>query len=355
MLNITDIQKIHNAGYTKVKSKSFLAAILAAVFMLLTTIGNAASVLEMSSNLTKDSVEGHFHLNWANEIKKRTNGEVDINIRWVDELGGTVEVYHMFKGGEIQLAAIPPFMFDEEFPFHNLPDLVPMGISDASQLNELMERLLVEVPEFDKESARNGVKALFFSYGNPFKLVCKEQIKKIADLNGKSVRASGRLIRVFEAVDAIPVFAPAHETYQLLSSGHVDCVPLPVDLMARWKVYDVAKHVHDITIWQGTKTSVWISRDVWDKLTSEQREVIQELSFVAGRLELDQLNVNSEIAIEELKEHGVQFHDFPAEEAEKWKKANPNFLEMFVQRMTKLGRGESARNTVKIWREVITH
>ena len=338
------------------KSKLIPIIAISVALMMLTPVGQASTILKMSSQFTEDSARGQFQKNWANEINKQTNGEVTIEIHWVGELGGATEVAEQFLSGEIQLAALIPGYLMHDFPFHTLTNEALMSISDVAQVAELMERLLVEVPELDKEAERNGVKALFFTFGNPYKLVCREQITKVADMNGKVVHISNRMMSsVFQSVQADTNPLPSDAVYWALSEGLLDCVPIPVNVMARFKIDEVAKHFHDITIWQRTATSVWISVEVWKALTDEQRSIIQELSFVAGRLDLDQLIATSELAIEELKAQGVQFHDFPAEELEKWRKANPDYLGKFVNRMTKLGRGEAARKTVEIWKEVVAH
>ncbi len=338
------------------KSKSILIAALTAVFMMLTTVGHAAPVLKMSSQWTENTPGGQVDLWWANEIKERTNGEVDIKIFWEGALGKGKENLGLIQSGAIELAAMSPGYFPAELPFHAAPNSIPMAMSEVPQATELMERLLVEVPEFEAEAARNGMKALFFHHLNPYKLVCKEQITSVADMQGKKVRTWGKdMPRMVEAAGAIPITLGLHELYEGLSRGTVDCIPFSVDLMVSYKIYEVAKHIHHITLWEGPTNAVWISSDIWNGFTDEQRAIVQEISFEAARRDRDQVLAAGEAAIDELKAQGVQFHDFPAEEAEKWRNANPDFFGDFIKDMTELGRGADAEKTIQIWREVVAN
>ncbi len=314
----------------------------------------SAQMLKMSSQWTENTPGGQVDIWWAEEIEKRTNGEVKIKIFWEGALGKAKENLGLIQTGAIELAAMSPGYFPAELPFHAAPNSIPMAMSEVPQATELMERLLVEVPEFDDEAKRNGMKALFFHHLNPYKLVCKEMVSGVADMEGKKVRTWGKdMPRMVEAAGGVAVTLGLPELYEGLSRGTVDCIPFSVDLMVSYKIYEVAKHVHDITLWEGPTNAVWISRNIWDGMTDEQRAVVQEVSFEAARRDRDQVLAAGEAAISTLKDNGVEFHDFPAAEAEKWRNANPDFFGDFIKDQTELGRGEAAEKTIMIWREVV--
>lgn len=323
-------------------------------FMFIASTSYSASVLKMSSQWTENTPGGQVDIWWANEIRERTNGEVDIKIFWEGALGKAKENLGLIQQGAIELAAMSPGYFPSELPFHAAPNSIPMAMSEVPQATELMERLLQEVPEFDMEAQRNGMKALFFHHLNPYKLVCKEPVSSVADMNGKKVRTWGKdMPRMVEAAGGVAVTLGLPELYEGLSRGTVDCIPFSVDLMVSYKIYEVAKHIHHITLWEGPTNAVWISRAVWDGFTDEQRAIVQEVSFEAARRDRDQVLAAGEAAVAILEAEGVQFHDFPAEEAEKWRNANPDFFGDFINDMAAVGRGEAAEKTIMIWREVV--
>jgi len=314
----------------------------------------SAETLRMSSQWTETTAGAQVDKWWAKEIEKRTGGALEVKIFWEGVLGKAKENLALIQNASIDLAAMSPGYFPAELPFHAAPNSIPMAMSAVPQATELMRRLLTEVPEFDREARRNGMKALFFHHLNPYKLVCKESVSGVEDMKGRKVRTWGKdMPRMVQAVGAVPVTLGLAELYEGLSRGTVDCIPFSVDLMVNYKIYEVAKHVHDITLWEGPTNAVWIARPVWEGLTDEQRNIVQQVSFEAAERDRDQVMAAADAAVETLKEKGVTFHDFPEAEKVRWKEANPDFFADFVAEQEKAGRGEAARKTIAIWREVV--
>lgn len=328
-----------------------------AVVVLLAAGGQtsfAGQPLRMSSQWTETTAGAKVDKWWAGEIDRRTNGEVKIKIFWAGVLGKAKENLGLIQNGSIDLAAMSPGYFPAELPFHAAPNSIPMAMSEVNQATDLMERLLTEVPEFDAEAKRNGMKALFFHHLNPYQLVCKEHIKGIADMKGKKVRTWGKdMPRMVQAAGGVPVTLGLSELYEGLSRGAVDCIPFSVDLMVNYKIYEVAKHIHNITLWEGPTNAVWVASGVWGKLTPAQQKSIQDASFEAARRDRDQVVRAGKDAIATLKSKGVQFHEFPAADKKAWKSANPDFFGDFIMEQEKLGRGGDARKTIEIWKEVV--
>jgi len=313
-----------------------------------------AKTLRMSSQWTDKTAGAQVDKWWAKEIEKQTNGEVKIKIFWEGVLGKAKENLGLIQQGAIDLAAMSPGYFPSELPFHAAPNSIPMAMAEPAQATALMERLLVEVPEYDMEAKRNGMKALFFHHLNAYKLVCKEEVKSVADMKGKKVRTWGKdMPRMVQAAGGVPVTLGLAELYEGLSRGTVDCIPFSVDLMVNYKIYEVAKHIHSITLWEGPTNAVWIAAKVWDGLSAKNKKIIQDLSFKAARRDRDQVIAAGDKAIATLKAKGVQFHDFPAAEAKKWKAANPDFFGDFIKDQEGKGRGADAKKTIMIWREIV--
>ncbi len=335
-------------------TKWMLPLIVGVMVAALGVEGAAAKVLLRANSQWNETHAGsQVDKWWAEEIKKRTNGEVEIKLFFGGALGKAQENLGLLQQGAIDIAMMSPGYFPAQLPFHAAPNSIPMALSRVDQATALMERLMPEVAAFDDEARENGVKTLFFHHLNAYELVCKDHIKGVADMNGKKMRTWGKeLPRAVEAVGATPVTLFLPEIYEGLSRGTVDCIPFSVDLMVNYKIYEVAKHLHHITIWQGPTNGTWISLKSWEKLTPEQQTILQEVSLEAMRKDRDVTIAAGAAAIEELKAKGVQFHDFPAEEEAKWRAANPDFFGDFIADMAEKGRGADAEKTIKIWKEI---
>lgn len=290
---------------------------------------------------------------WAEEIKKRTSGEVDIQLFFGEALGKAKENLELLRNGAIDIAMMSPGYFPAQLPMHAAPNSIPMAMDSVDQATELMERLMDEVPALDEEAKANGVKTLFFHHLNPYLLVCKEPVTDVPGMAGKKMRTWGEALpKAVEAVGGTPVTLFLPEIYEGLSRGTVDCIPFSVDLVVNYKINEVAKNISEITIWEGPTNATWISLEAWNKLTPEQQTIVQEVSREAMRKDRDATLAAGVEARKELANMGVAFHEFSAEEQKRWRDANPDFFADFIADMEAQGKGDAARKMIEIWKEV---
>lgn len=315
---------------------------------------DAKTVLRASSQWNETHAGSQVDKWWAEEIARRTDGEIEIKLFFGGALGKAEENLTLIQKGAVDIVMMSPGYFPAQLPFHAAPNSIPMAMASVEQATELMEKLMAGVPAFEEEARANGMKTLFFHHLNPYQLVCKEQITSVEDMKGKKMRTWGKeLPQAVEAVGATPVTMFLPELYEGLARGAVDCIPFSVDLMVNYKMHEVAKHIHDLTIWEGPTNATWISIDAWDKMTPEQQAIVEEVSLEAMYRDRDVTIAAGEEAIGVLKEKGVQFHEFPAEEEAKWRALNPDFFAAFIEEMTAAGKGEDAAKTIEIWKSVI--
>lgn len=320
-------------------------------------IGHGAAAqteLKLSSQWTESTVTSEADRWWASEIDKRTNGQVKVKIFYAGALAKANENLQLIRSGGVELVNMSASYFGADLPLFTAPNSIPMAMAEVPHATTLIQRIMAEVPAMDEEAKRNGVKALFFHHLNPYQLVCKEPIKNLADVKGKKIRTWGSdMPRMVQAAGGVPVTLGLAELYEGLSRGTVDCIPFSVDLMVSYKIHEVAKHVHDVTLWLGPTSGVWMSRPAWDKLSPAHQKVLEEVSKEAAIKDRDLTIAAAKTATEQLKAAGVTFHAFPEADKTAWKAANPDFFAAFIAAQSKAGRGDAAAAMVKIWKEVV--
>lgn len=293
---------------------------------------------------------------FADEVKKRTNGDVEIRIFWSEALGKAAENLTLMQKGAIEMGAMSPGYFPKQLPFHAAPNSLPMAMDTVKQANVLMTRLAAEVPAFREEGKANGVRALFFHHLNPYLLVSREPLTSFDQLKGKKIRTWGTdMPRMAQAAGMTPVTLSLPEIYESMGRGVVDSAPFSVDLVMNYKIYEVAKHISEVTLWLGPSWGVWISEAAWDKLSPAQRKVMEDVASEARERDYVATLEAEKAAREDLKKRGVVFHAFPAAERRKWLAAQPDFFADFIAEMDKNGKGADARKAVAIWKDVQTN
>jgi TRAP-type C4-dicarboxylate transport system substrate-binding protein len=328
-----------------------LAAVFAA-FIAFPPAQAEETELKLSSQWKEDNVASQVDRWWASEIEKRTNGQVKIKIYYDDTLAKYNDNFYAVKLGKAAIADMSVSYFNAYLPLRSAATEMPMALANVEQTAELMRRLEM-LPGLQDEDKRNNIKALFFHNSNPYLLVCKDEVNGLDGLKGKRIRTWGSQMPLMAgAGGAHPLTMGLAEIHDGLEKGLIDCIPFPVDLMAEYKLEDVAKHIYDIALWEGPASGVWINRIVWEKLTPDQQTTIEAVSREAALKDRDLTIEAAKKATAELKKAGVAFHAFPEADKAKWKAANPDFFNTFIGVQEKAKRGDAARAMVKVWKEV---
>lgn len=108
----------------------------------------------------------------------------------------------------------------------------------------------------------------------PYQLLCREPIKSAAELKGKRIRATGGNAEMLNAAGAVTIAGTLTEAVNLLQRGGLDCVLGAADWLRTFGYADFAKYVTDYSLGMtGPAVGLMMSRDAWNKLTPQQREV----------------------------------------------------------------------------------
>src|SRR3954463_11543859 len=110
------------------------AALGAAVlFVVLPVQPEAATTLRMNHQMTANTAGSIVDQWFADEVKKRTNGEVDVKVFFSNGLGAAKETLSLVENGAIDMAALSPGYFPDQLPFFTAPNSIPMAIDNIDQ------------------------------------------------------------------------------------------------------------------------------------------------------------------------------------------------------------------------------
>jgi tripartite ATP-independent transporter DctP family solute receptor len=143
----------------------------------------------------------------------------------------------------------------------------------------------------------------------------KRPITKAEDLQGLKLRVlqSPLFIETFNALGANTVPLPFPELYTALEQKVVDGQENPVTVILDSKFSEVQKFV-SLTRHIYNPQSVLISKRTWDKLSDEEKKIIQEAAAEATVYQRKVSRAKSAEALEALKKAGMQVNDVAPEE-----------------------------------------
>lgn len=225
--------------------RSAALGMIAAAAALLTT-GSAAAQdykIRLGHPLTTADAVQTAMLFFADNVKKRSNGKIEITVFPADQMGRQKDVGEMVRQGAnvIQVtdalflgewvpdAAIlqAPYLMDKPEDFRK--------IIGSDWLNDVNARL-----------AAKGVRVL--SWNNYFgtrQILSKKPIRTPADLAGANFRcaAAPMYVEMVKAMGAKPVTTGFAEVYTGLAQGALDMLEAPLPTMWASKFYEQAKFV----------------------------------------------------------------------------------------------------------------
>jgi len=150
-------------------------------------------------------------------------------------------------------------------------------------------------------------------------------IAKADDLRGMKMRVIPTPIYVefMNALGANAVPMPFTETYTVLEQGAIDGMTNPLLNIPDGKYNEVSKHL-TLTNHMYTPQIVIASKRVWDKLSDEEKKILQDSATEATTFQRKVARDEAAKVLDQLKKAGMVVHELPPEETAKLReRANP--------------------------------
>lgn len=213
-------------------------------------------------------------MDWAKEIEKRTDGKVQITVF----PGGTLtKAPQCYSGTEKGISDLGFSLFAYtrgRFPVMAAVDL-PMGYTSGM----MASRVADEFVKTFKPKELDDVKVLYVHAHGPGLLHTKKPVKKLEDLKGMKIRATGLSAKVVEALGGVPVAMPQGGTYEALQKGVVEGTFGPMEVLKGWKQAEVVKYTTECYgVGYTTTFFIVMNRDKWNALPDQAKKIFEEVS-----------------------------------------------------------------------------
>lgn len=225
---------------------------------------------------------------FAEEVERRSNGEITFDLHWGGALVGGREVIRAVGSGFVDAGTFVPSWTPELLHLYEVGDL-PSGSPDAwVAMRAMFDVATTNEAVIDEFAEHDMVYLLQFNTG-PVQLICREPISKPEDFQGRKIRAVGPYIEAFRGLGAEIVSFPQIEVYQALDSGLVDCNQVYYSNVTAYRLHEVAGHLVELDYGQMLGLGGAINKQLWEELTPEQQALLREVGeeavdYLAQRL-----------------------------------------------------------------------
>lgn len=208
------------------------------------------------------------------ELEKRTNGQVKLEVVSLPELGLTgFELVRVTRAGLVDVSDIILTYVAGDVPIIegvDLPGLFP-------DLDTSVKAHIGFMPAIKKhEDKLGGIVMGGYMWPGQY-IFSRKPVRSPADLKGLKIRVYGTAQTEFaRALGMEPVSIAFAETYSALERGTVDAAFTGTYPGFALKFYEVTKYLVDVS--HGPVGGAWVmSKRTWDKLTPELRGVLTNL------------------------------------------------------------------------------
>jgi TRAP-type C4-dicarboxylate transport system substrate-binding protein len=257
---------------------------------------------------------GRQMAHWSEQLKKRSNGKVEVKTYPGGTLLGARDMYDGVTKGVADIGLGSPSYDPGRFP-------LTAGISmplDFPNATVASQTLWAVTKEF-KPKEYDGFKVIAMFTTEPGYIQSRNPVRNLADLQGMKLRAAGTGVPVLKALGAAPVGMAMPEVPQAVQTRVIDGTMTSREVLRDFKLAEQLKYVTDYPTVVVTFAAVMDSKR-WDALPADVKKLIDELAeempVWTGKYH-DQENVDAALAWAK-KDHGLQVLTLPAQEKAAW-------------------------------------
>ena len=237
-----------------------------------------ARVLRNNESLPASSVEGDALRLFKQIVEERTNGELEINLHFQDELGGPQTSMENLGTGTLELYSGALSYYAALIPDQLGVTTLMYFFKDNGHLQRYLKG---DVFQQGHETLIDdfGIRFLsteFLGDRGPYRVfVSTEPVNSVEDLQGIKMRLwpNDMAIRAWSHLGAVPTVMPWNEVYLALRQGVVSAVTSGVNGLHDSKLTEVAPYV--VVLKQFPQTwPITISELVWQELSPEHQQIL---------------------------------------------------------------------------------
>ncbi|MGE4557949.1 MAG: TRAP transporter substrate-binding protein [Desulfovibrionaceae bacterium] len=288
--------------------------------------------LTYSNFFPPSHIQSKLAESWCREVEKRTGGKVKIDYFPGGSLTKAPQCYDgvVQQMSDIGMSALA--YTRGRFPAMAAVDL-PMGYKSGKAATEVANRVY---EKFQPRELSDVVVMYFHAHGPGILHTAKTPVKKLEDLQGLKLRATGNSGQLVKTLGGTPVAMSMPDSYQAIQKGVVDGGMYPVETNKGWKMAEVVDYMTETyPVAYTTTFFVVMNRDRWSALAPDVQQAIRDVNkeWVAKHgAAWDESDVEGR---KFFLAEGGEVIPLDAAESKRWVAAAHPMLEEYVQQANK--------------------
>lgn len=255
---------------------------------------------------------------FAEELERRTEGRVKVNIFWGQSLAKGRELLKAAETGIADMAYTASAYYVDQLPaaqLFGLPFTHPNLMVNILTIKEMYDTY----PSLRAELEKHNLKPIYFTDGYMYKLRTRKPVKSLAEAKGLKIRATGSAQpKILKALDASPVTVAGGETYEALSRGVIDGALWPLHAYIQYKIIEPAPYTLDMGVTRFSVLHYPINLNTWKKLPPDIQKIVVEVgNEITMMYGIYMLGIEDSIMKEAKEKYGAQYYSITSAEQKK--------------------------------------
>lgn len=243
----------------------------------------AVEKMRLGHGLTEDHAVHKAVLKFAELVKQRTNGEIEISVFANGVLGGEREMLEQVQNGVLEItkaSASPLETFSADYKVFNLPFV----FRDRAHFFKVLEGSVGE--SILASSKKSGFIGLTYYDSGSRSFYGKKPVATPDDLKGAKIRVqqSPTTIKMIQSLGGTPTPMAWGEVYSALQMGVVDMAENNVTALTNGRHGEVSKF-YSVTEHQIVPDVLVMSSSRWDALKKPQQDIIKQAAIESFQLQ----------------------------------------------------------------------
>jgi len=256
---------------------------------------------------------------FADEVGKRTKGEIKIEVFPSGSLVKTTAQFSALRTGTLDMSVLPLAYGGGEVPEVNLT-LMPATITSYEQAYRWKTAPIGK--ELEKILDAKGIKIITWVWQAGGMASASKPVVTPEDAKGLKIRGGDRTMElVLKEAGASVVSLPSSELYTAMSSGVLDATMTSSTSLISFRLYELSKSVtsaRDRTIWFMFEPLL-ISKETWNKLTPAQQKIFTEVGASLEKFAIEAAKADDQKMAEVYAKAGVKVVDMDEATFNRWR------------------------------------
>lgn len=271
---------------------------------------NTLSISVVAGSMSENTPAGIGVKTLAEKLTEYSNGTINATPYFDTQLGDAKSMVQGLQNGTIDIGVAGNSYYSSIVPDVQVLEL-PYMFNNYEQARNIVDgEIGKELLNKFNEKGIVGLK--FWEIGFRQFSNKKREIKSVDDIKGLKIRTltSPIQVKVWEMYGALPTAIDSSELYTSLQQGVIDGQENPISEIVSKRLYEVQQHV-SLTSHVYTPMILGMSKLTYDKLTDEQKEILEKAVIDATKASRDAVLQQEEEGLKTLQENGVKIVENP--------------------------------------------